>query len=136
MRTWFALPAALAVALLTAAPASAHGTHTRPAITRLEWLTGPVAVGEEEILVVEAHDPDSSISEVDVVWGDEGISFAHTYCVQGTEIGKPARLVLSWKFPHPGLEDVRVVALSQDHCKPNRSIQRSPTKHLPTPVRP
>ncbi|MFP5299554.1 MAG: hypothetical protein ACLGHL_11260, partial [Actinomycetota bacterium] len=90
--------------------------HKRPRITVLRFEDPPVTtssgecdeqgVCDEEILIVKAHDPNSSITEVQV-WFDEGgdrapFVMAHTYCVQGKKAGTPARLEIGAMFTEPG----------------------------------
>jgi hypothetical protein len=66
----------------------------------------PGGTCDEEILIVKAHDPNSSITEIDV-WFSENddagpIVFAHTYCVQGKAAGEPARSRSEARTRRPG----------------------------------
>jgi hypothetical protein len=74
----------------------------------------------EEILIIRADDPDSSITEVQVCFDEGGdrapFIFAHTYCVQGREAGTPARLEIGGSFSEPGTYTVAAVAYSHKRC--------------------
>src|ERR671915_1120196 len=106
------------IACAVTAPSSvvADPGHRRPRITVMKWKEPPVTttsgecdeqgVCDEEILIVKAHHPDSSITEVQV-WFDEigdraPFVMAHTYCVQGKKPGKQARLEIGASFTEPG----------------------------------
>lgn len=87
----------------------------------------------EEILIVKAHDPDSSITEVQV-WFDENgdrapFVMAHTYCVQGKKPGKPARLEIGGAFTEPGEYTVAAVAYSHKKCLPHERGDGHPYRH-------
>lgn len=120
--------------LLVLAPVegvSADPGHERPRITVMRWKDAPVTTAsgectdeegacEEEILVLKAHDPDSSITEIQVKFDEEGerapIVFAHTYCLQGNEPGTPARLEIGVVYEEPGDYTVAAVAYSHRKC--------------------
>lgn len=141
----------LLVALLSGVPAGADRGHARPRITVMRWKEPPVTTGEcdkdgvceEEILIVKAHDPNSSITEVQV-WFDEGgdrapFVMAHTYCVQGKAPGKPARLEIGATFTEPGEYTVAAVAYSHKRCRPHErgdghAYRHSRVKRLETTV--
>lgn len=113
------------------APAtSADPGHERPKITVMRWEDPPVTVSsgecdeqgmcDEEILIIKAHDPDSSITELQVWFDEHGdrapFVFAHTYCVQGKAPGRPARLEIGGLFTEPGDYTVAAVAYSHKRC--------------------
>ena len=117
---------------LLAPPAAvnAGGDHERPKITVMRWENPPVTTSsgecdeegncDEEILILKAHDPDSSITEVQV-WFDENgdrapFVYAHTFCVQGRKPGEPARLEIGASFTEPGEYVVAAVAYSHRRC--------------------
>lgn len=145
---------ALLIGLVTVpADVGAHPGHRRPRITVMRWAAPPVTTSsaecdeqgicDEEILVVKAHDPDSSITEVQV-WFDEGgdrapVVFAHTYCVQGKAPGTPARLEIGATFTEPGDYVVAAVAYSHRRCLGHEDDDSHPylhsrVKRLPTTV--
>ena len=135
-------------------PAVAQDADDLPVITSMEWQDPPVTttsgecddqgVCDEEILIIEAEDPDSSITEVEV-WFDENgdrapFVYAHTFCVQGTEPGTPARLEIGATFTKPGDYVVAAVAHSHDRCLGHEEGDAHPALHseiarLPTKVR-
>lgn len=106
--------------------AAADRGHAKPRISVMRWKDTPVVAAEpgsekegtceEEILVIRAHDPDSSITKVQVwfdVNGDRApFVFAHTFCVQGRTPGQPARLEVGAVFSEPGTYTVAAVAYS------------------------
>lgn len=127
------VPLVLATAVV-AAPArvAADPGHERPRITVMRWQDAPVTaaagectdedeVCEDEFLIVKAHDPDSSITEVQVWFDEEGgaapFVMAHTYCVQGKKPGTPARLEIGVSYPEPGEYTVAAVAYSHARCR-------------------
>lgn len=90
-------------------------------------------VCDEETLIVKAHDPDSSITEVQV-WFDENgdrapFVMAHTSCVQGHEPGTPARLEIPASFTEPGEYVVAAVAYSHKRCRAHEEGDRHPYLH-------
>lgn len=122
---------------------SADEGHRRPKITVMRWKDKPVTtstgecnqqgVCDEEILIVKAHDPDSSITEVQV-WFDENgdrapFVMAHTYCVQGKAPGKPARLEIGGVFTEPGKYTVAAVAYSHKRCSGHEQGDGHPALH-------
>lgn len=140
--------------LVAVAEVAADPGHERPRITTLRWKDPPVRVGPEvcipedcefETLIVKAHDPDSSITEVQV-WFSENddagpFTYAHTYCVQGKRAGEPARLEIPGSYSRPGTYTVAVVAYSHRRCLPHERGDEHPARHsrvkrLETVVRP
>jgi len=135
-------------------PAVAQDSNDAPVITLMEWKNPPVTTGhgqcdeqgicEEETLIIEAEDPDSSITEVEI-WFDENgdrapFVYAHTYCVQGTEPGTPAHLEVGVTFTEPGDYVVAAVAHSHEACLGHEEGDAHPALHseierLPTTVR-
>ena len=114
------LVSALVVGAVPTAVASAAGS-PRPKLRFTDWrpteAAGQPGVDENEwVLWMRAKDPDGVIKEVEVRWADEAISFAHTYCVQGSEPGTVAKLGIGHAFSEPGVYKVRVRALSQPSC--------------------
>jgi hypothetical protein len=140
--------AVVALALLTgmiAVPSAveAEPGHRRPKITVMKWKEPPVTTGtgecddegicDEEILIIKAHDPDSSITEVQV-WFDENgdrapFVYALTYCVQGKKPGKPARLEIGATFTEPGGYVVAAAAYSHKRCRAHEKGDRHPYLH-------
>ena len=123
----------LAAATLAPVQGTAHPGHARPRITVLRWEDPPVTtstgecdehgVCDEETLIIKAHDPNSSITEVQV-WFDENgdrapFVMAHTYCLQGRAPGTPARLEIGASFSEPGEYTVAAVAYSHRRCRPH-----------------
>ena len=104
--------------------------HRRPKITVMRWIEPPVTsssgecdeqgICEEETLIVKAHDPDSSITEIQVWFDEDGdrapFVMAHTFCVQGRKPGTPARLEIGVSFTEPGDYVVAAVAFSHKRC--------------------
>lgn len=137
----------LSIVVLSAlfAPGSVQADpgHERPKITVMRWEEPPVTASsgdcqdpsacEEETLIVKAHDPDSSITEIQVKFDEEGerapIVFAHTYCVQGKRVGKPARLELGVSYTEPGEYVVAAVAYSHKRCLPHERGDDHPLRH-------
>ncbi len=120
---------------VSAGGATADPGHQKPRITVMRWQDPPVTANDagceeqgtcaEEILILRAHDPDSSITEIQV-WFDENgdrapIVFAHTYCVQGNAPGQPARLEIGGSFSEPGTYTVAAVAYSHRRCLAHES---------------
>ncbi|MCA1707240.1 MAG: hypothetical protein LC808_29835 [Actinobacteria bacterium] len=135
----------LALAAVLALGPSAVGDpgHERPKITVMRWQDPPVttSTGEcdalgncgEEILILKAHDPDSSITEIQV-WFDENgnrapFVFAHTYCVQGRKAGQEARLEIGASFSEPGDYTVAAVAYSHKRCLGHEKGDGHPSLH-------
>lgn len=124
-------------------PATADRGHRRPRITVMRWKEPPVTTSsgecdeqglcDEEVLIVKAHDPDSSITEIQV-WFDEGgdrapFVMAHTYCVQGKKPGTPARLKIGASFTEPGNYTVAAVAYSHKRCLAHQRRDGHPFRH-------
>jgi hypothetical protein len=91
-----------------------------PPVTTSTGECNEQGVCDEEILIVKAHDPDSSITEVQV-WFDENgdrapFVMAHTHCVQGKEPGTRARLKIGVAYTEPGRYTVAAVAFSHKTC--------------------
>jgi hypothetical protein len=88
-----------------------------------------------ETLIIKAHDPDSSITEVQVWFDEDGerASFvmAHTHCVQGERPGTPARLEIGENFTEPGEYTVAAVAYSHKRCTPHERGDGHPMRHSP-----
>lgn len=137
------LSVALLSSMLFPASATADAGHERPRITVMRWEDPPVTVSsgecdeqgtcDEEILIVKAHDPDSSITEVQV-WFDENgdrapLVMAHTYCVQGKRPGEPARLEIGASFTEPGDYTVAAVAYSHRRCVGHEEGDGHPALH-------
>jgi len=112
-------------------------------ISVMRWQDPPVTANEadcekqgtctEEILIVRAHDPDSSITEIQV-WFDENgdrasFVFAHTFCVQGNAPGQPARLEIGGTFWEPGTYTVAAVAYSHRRCLGHEEGDDHPDLH-------
>jgi hypothetical protein len=123
----------------------AHPGHRRPQITVMRWQDPPVTTSsgecdeqgicDEEILIVKAHDPNSSITEVQI-WFDENgdrapFVFAHTFCVQGRAPGTPARLEIGASFTEPGEYTVAAVAASHRRCLGHETGDGHPSLHSP-----
>jgi hypothetical protein len=144
MRRLGAIVGAVVLAALGApAGVSADPGHARPRITVMRWQDPPVTVtsGEcddqgacdQEVLIVKAHDPDSSITEIEV-WFDENgerapYVAAHTFCVQGKKPGTPARLEIGASFTEPGDYTVAAVAHSHTRCSGHEKGDDHPYLH-------
>jgi len=135
----------LAIVMLTLGigPAHADPGHEKPRITLMRWKDAPVTANEpgcekagtcvEEILIIKAHDPDSSITEIQV-WFDENgdrapFVFAHTSCVQGREAGQTASLELGVAYSEPGRYVVAAVAYSHRRCAGHEAGDNHPALH-------
>ena len=144
MRVRLVLPLILLVALVGApSTGGAQGTHERPRITVMRWQDPPVTTGtgecddegvcDEEILIIKAHDPDSSITEVQVWFDEDGerapFVMAHTYCVQGKAPGEEARLEIGAAFSEPGEYVVAAVAYSHKRCLGHENGDGHPSLH-------
>ncbi len=117
--------------------------HRRPKITVMRWKEPPVTTSsgecneqggcDEEVLVVKAHDPNSSITEVHVWFDEDGdrapIVMAHTHCVQGRKPGTPARLEIGASFTEPGEYTVAAVAYSHRRCLDHEKGDGHPYLH-------
>lgn len=133
----------VAVAGLPVSGAIADPGHRRPRITVMRWQDPPVTASsgdcakpgacEEEILILKAHDPDSSITEIQV-WFDENgdrapFVMAHSYCLQGKRVGEPARMEIGASFTEPGEYTVAAVALSHKRCLGHEAGDGHPALH-------
>jgi hypothetical protein len=133
----------LAVLVTGGGTVAADPGHKRPRITVMRWQDPPVTTSsgecnddgtcDEEILIVKAHDPDSSITEIQV-WFDENgdrapFVFAHTYCVQGKKPGTPARLEIGASYSEPGDYTVAAVAYSHKRCSGHEKKDDHPYLH-------
>ena len=139
--------------LLLPGSVNADAGHERPRITVMRWEDPPVTTSsgeceadgscDEEILILKAHDPDSSITEIQV-WFDENgdrapFVMAHTFCVQGKRPGEPARLEIGASFTEPGEYTVAAVAYSHRRCAAHEEGDPHASRHskierLPTEV--
>lgn len=121
----------LCIGSISALPAAtADPGHERPRITVMRFKDAPVTtstgecddqgVCDEETLIIKAHDPDSSITEVEVWFDEDGerapFVMAHTFCVQGKAPGTPARLEIGVAYSEPGEYTVAAVAHSHRRC--------------------
>jgi hypothetical protein len=138
------LVCALALSLLVVpAEVIADPGHRRPKVTVMRWKEPPVTtstgecdeqgVCDEEILIVKADDPVSSITEVQV-WFDENgdrapFVMAHTYCVQGRKPGTSARLEIGGTFTEPRAYTVAAVAYSHKRCSGHEKGDGHPSLH-------
>ena len=143
MKRTVVLLCVIALAFAGSIPSVAHPGHRRPQITVMRWEDPPVTtssgecdeqgVCDEEVLIIKAHDPDSSITEVQV-WFDENgdrapFVFAHTFCVQGKAPGTPARLEIGASFTEPGEYVVAAVAYSHKRCLGHEKGDAHPALH-------
>ena len=131
------------VTLFVPGSVDADPGHERPKITVMKWKEPPVTASpgecndpdacEEEVLIVKAHDPDSSITEVQVKFDEEGerapFVAAHTYCVQGKTPGEPARLEIPVTYSEPGEYVVAAVAYSHRRCVAHERGDAHPYLH-------
>lgn len=144
MKRALIFPVVLVVAVLASPnPVVADPGHERPKITVLRWEDPPVTTSsgecdaqgncDEEILIVKAHDPDSSITEVQVWFDEDGdrapFVMAHTYCVQGRRPGTPARLEIGASFSEPGTYTVAAVAYSHRRCAAHQKGDAHAQRH-------
>lgn len=143
MKRLFVVSALITTAMFIPPGASADPGHARPKITVMRWEDPPVTTSsgecndqgtcEEETLIIKAHDPNSSITEVQV-WFDENgdrapFVMAHTYCVQGKRPGEPARLELGASYTEPGEYTVAAVAYSHSRCAGHEKGDGHPALH-------
>lgn len=133
------------VAGVVASPTSsiADPGHPRPKITVMRWKEPPVTTSsgecdeqgicDEEILIVKAHDPDSSITEIQVWFDEDGdrapFVMAHTHCVQGRKPGTMARLEIGASFTEPGDYVVAAVTYSHKRCLGHEKGDGHPSLH-------
>lgn len=155
MKRALTLSVVILSSLLTPGSVEADQGHERPKITVMRWKEPPVTASsgecddpstcEEEVLIVKAHDPDSSITEVQVKFDEEGergpFVYAHTYCLQGKRPGEPARLEIPVTYSEPGEYVVAAVAYSHRRCLGHEkgdghASLHSRVKRLPTTVEP
>ena len=144
MKRVLMVPMLIALAVI-AGPltAVAHPGHERPRITVMRWEDPPVRATdascqkqetcEEETLILKAHDPDSSITEIQV-WFDENgdrapFVMAHSYCLQGRAPGTPARMEIGASFTEPGEYTVAAVAYSHKRCMGHEPGDGHPQLH-------
>ena len=106
-----------ALTVMVAPGAASAAPDARPTL-EIVGLTGPSSeFGEPEWwLEVVATDPDGSIWEVEVRFGDNSVTWASTFCLQGTEPGQPARLLIPHSYAEPGSYVVRARAESISQC--------------------
>ncbi len=97
-------------------PAGATATGPRPEIVAVVFVHPPIHARTEENLRVRAVDVDGVLAEVQVEWGDQSLTEASTYCVQGDEIGAPAKLLIPHRYLKAGSYRVRVRAVSLPTC--------------------
>lgn len=156
MKRILVVPLLLLLAVLgSPISAGADPGHARPRITVMRWQDPPVTASsgdctkpgacEEEILIIKAHDPDSSITEIQV-WFDENgdrapFVMAHSYCLQGKRPGQVTRMELGASFTEPGDYTVAAVAYSHKRCLGHEASDGHPALHskitrLQTTVRP
>ncbi len=142
-RTLVVVVALVAGVVASPAPVGADPGHERPRITVMRWEDPPVTTSsgecdengicDEEILIVKAHDPDSSITEVQVWFDEDGervpFVYAHTFCVQGREPGTPARLEIGVSYMEPGDYTVAAVAYSHRGCRDHERGDGHPLLH-------
>lgn len=119
----------LAASLCATPPAAAAAPGPAPHVI-IGDLNGPTTGpdGEPEwMLTIDAVDPDGAIWEVMTRWSDGEISFANTFCLQGTELGTPAHLLIPHSFTGPGRYRVQVQVTSVSTCAfdPDRTEQTS-----------
>ena len=125
-----ATSAAVLLLFMPTTSADAARPSPRPQVT-IGALTGPVEGPEgtqEYWLEVDAVDPDGVIWEVTMRWSDRLVTWASTGCVQGTDPGTPAHLIIPHEFAKPGRYVVQVEATSLHACPwvaPGGSSQES-----------
>ena len=129
LRYLFTSVAVVAGLIVTSEPAMAARPSPPPRVVIGE-LTGPTPgyEGEPEwMLAIDAVDPDGAIWEVMTRWSDGEVSFASTFCLQGSDLGTPAHLLIPHSFAAPGRYRVQVEATSVSTCEfdPNRTEQSS-----------
>ena len=114
-----AIGVAAATGLISAAAsAEAAKPGPRPQLT-IGSLTGPHEGPDgspEWTLAVDAVDADGVIWEVAVHFGDGGITWATTFCLQGGVPGTAAHLEIPHTYAEPGRYRVQVEATSVPGC--------------------
>lgn len=126
------LATAMILLLAIPAPAGADPGHPAPKITAFKFLQPPLKAGINEIFKVVAHDPNSWISEVQVMAEDENgegsATFAHTFCVQDPDFndpGTPAKMKIPIYFEKPGNYHVEARAISSLRCAGDETSKTS-----------
>lgn len=108
---------AAATLLSPVGSASAAAPSPRPQVTIGDLTAAPGPEGGTEWwLAVDAVDPDGVIWEVTVRWSDRTVTWASTMCVQGTDAGLPAHLLIPHTFAAPGRYVAQVEATSMQAC--------------------
>lgn len=116
-----------------------------PVVTRVEWADPLVHAADPacevdchtEVLIVEAVDPNSAISEIQVALGEgQAIILASTGCVQGKRPGTLAHLEIPATYLASGTFTVQVQAFSQPRCIFSAPEQASAVVELLTEVLP
>lgn len=169
MLRWLAAVAVLLVTLaaLTATPAFAEKYEPRavgelgdadsvvpmPEISEMRWLDPPVTVAQEschepqcpgeELLVIEAADPDGVITAIDVLAVEVGSGtgwavHADLVCPTLAKPGRTATVSIPVAFTAPGLYRIEARAWSQPSCGPlpPATGQASEVERLDTVVEP
>ena len=108
-------------------PASAAPRSPRPTAVLAGTGTMTTEWGEEVYIDVEALDVDGIITEIQVLWGDRAVTFAHAYpCLLGApEPGDPHRFIVSHEYEEPGRYRVRYVVRSVAGCDGDAGEQQS-----------
>jgi hypothetical protein len=101
-----------------AAPPAGKGRDPKPwvKILGVTRATEPGPEGElEHVFDIDAYDPNGIITEVIVKFGDNSISFAHTYCVIFGP-GEVAHMKIGHAYRQSGKYTVQAWALSVPEC--------------------
>jgi hypothetical protein len=111
-----------------AQPASARVSSPRPEAKLLRTGTITTEEGEESYIKVRARDVDGIITEIQVLWGDDSATFAHSYpCLipPTPEPGDPHKFLISHKYENPGRYQVKYVVYSTSDCSGSGAEQHS-----------
>lgn len=98
----------------TAAGSAPGGARPRVTIASFEPESGTNR--PESVVTLDAVDADGVIMEVRVLWGDRTVSFADTFCLQGTDPGTPAHLIIGHTYGKTGHFRIQVEASSVQQC--------------------
>jgi hypothetical protein len=140
-----ALMVSLSPGLALASSAALDHAALPPVVTRVEWADPPIHAADPacevdchvELLIVEAFDPNSAISEVQVSLGEgQAIILASTGCVQGKQPSTLAHLEIPATYLASGTFTVQVQAFSQPRCIFSTPHQASAVVELVTEVLP
>ena len=128
MRRLVTCATTMVVVMSLLVPASAAPRSPRPTATLVTTGTTTTEWGEETYIEVDARDVDGIITEIQVMWGNRAVTFAHSYpCLIAPtpQPGDRHRFLVSHDYEEPGRYRVRYVVYSISGCDEDASAQRS-----------